>query len=88
MGLIFDIISGNVKIEAISKKSFRPISALSHRLKYSTYLSMRVEDPVNRRGGLILGLVLISTENPNFEIASKNQFKNILSFRVLKYAKK
>jgi len=51
-------------------------------------LSMRDEDPVNRRGGLILGLVLISTENPNFEIASKNQFKNILSFRVLKYAKK
>jgi|GEM_PF-7043431 len=88
MGLIFDIISGNVKIEAISKKSFRPISALSPHLKYSTYLSMRDEDPVNRRGGLILGLVLISTENPNFEIASKNQFKNILSFRVLKYAKK
>jgi hypothetical protein len=57
-------------IEAISKKSIRPISALSPRLKSSTYLSTRVEDPVNRRGGLILGLALISTENPNFEMAS------------------
>jgi hypothetical protein len=57
-------------LEAISKKSFRPISALSPRLKSSTYLSMRVEDPVNKRGGLIFGLALISAENPNFEITS------------------
>ncbi len=57
------------RLEAISKKFFRPISALSPRLKSSTHLSMRVEDPV-RRGVLILGLVLISTENPNFEMAS------------------
>jgi hypothetical protein len=60
----------NIYLEVISKKSFRPISVLSPRIKSSTYLSMRVEDPVKRRGGLILGLVLISTENPNFEIAS------------------
>jgi hypothetical protein len=40
------------------------------RLKSSTYLSMRVGDPVKKRGGVILGLVLISTENPNLEIAS------------------
>ena len=60
------------------KKSFRPISALSPRLKSSTYDSTRVGDPVNRRGGLILGLAFfprrsvaeISTENPDFEIAS------------------
>jgi len=32
---------------------------------------MRVGDPVNRRGGLTLGLVLISTENPNFKTAFK-----------------
>jgi hypothetical protein len=48
------------QIEAISKKSFRPISALSPRLKSSTYLSMRVEDPVNGRGGLILGPAFLS----------------------------
>jgi hypothetical protein len=47
-------------LEAISKKSFRPISALSPRIKSSTYLSMRVEDPVNRRDGLILGLAFLS----------------------------
>jgi hypothetical protein len=41
---------------------------------------MRVEDPVKRLGGLCLGLAFlsrwswreISTENPNFEIASRN----------------
>jgi hypothetical protein len=57
-------------LEAISKKSFRPILALSPRLKSLTYLSMRVKDPVNKRGGLILGLALISIENPNFDMAS------------------
>ena len=31
---------------------------------------MRVEDPVNKRGGLILGLALISNKNPDFEMAS------------------
>jgi hypothetical protein len=36
---------------------------------------MRVEDPVKKRGGLILGLVLISTENSNFEIASGDWFR-------------
>jgi hypothetical protein len=35
---------------------------------------MRVEDPVNKRGGLILSLALISNENPNFEMASKEKF--------------
>jgi hypothetical protein len=45
------------ELEAVSKKSFHPISALSPRIKSSTYLSLRVDDPVIRRGGLILGLV-------------------------------
>ena len=50
-----NVIYGKENMEAISKKSFRPISALSPRIKSSTYLSMRVGDPVTR-GGLILGL--------------------------------
>ena len=58
-------------LEAISKKSFCPISALRPRLKSSTYMSMPVEDPGLERGGLSLGLALISNKNPNFEIASK-----------------
>ena len=66
------LIIRNSHIEAISKKSFRPISALSPRLKSSTYLSMRVEDPVKRRDELIPRLVLISTENPNFVTASSS----------------
>jgi hypothetical protein len=41
-------------------------------------LDMRVEDPVNRRDGLILGLVLISTENPYFEIASNFREKILI----------
>ena len=51
---------GMSNLEAISKKFFRPISVLIPRLKSSTYLSMRVEDPVNRRDGLILGLAFLS----------------------------
>jgi hypothetical protein len=35
---------------------------------------MRVGGPANWRGGLILGLVLILTENSDFEIASKWDF--------------
>ena len=40
------------------------------RFKSSTYLSMRVEDPVNNRGGLKLGSALIFNQNLYFEIAS------------------
>jgi hypothetical protein len=71
------------------KKSFRPIrrrrakvSALSPRLKSSTYLSMRVEDPVNKRGGLTLGPVSISNENPNFEMASNKLFGTLMCSRI------
>jgi hypothetical protein len=39
---------------------------------------MRVEDPVERRGGLILGLALISTENPDFEMASKQRITEVM----------
>jgi len=39
---------------------FSPTSALEPRFKYSTYLSMRVEDPVNRRDGLKLGPAFLS----------------------------
>ncbi len=35
---------------------------------------MRVEDPVNRRGGLKLGSVLILNQNLYFEMASINKF--------------
>jgi hypothetical protein len=38
----------------------RQASALKPRFKSSTYLSMRVEDPVNRRGGLKLGSAFLS----------------------------
>jgi hypothetical protein len=48
--------------KAISKKSFRPISALMPRFKSSAYVSMPA--------ALNLGLALISRENPDFEKAS------------------
>jgi hypothetical protein len=44
---------------------------------------MHIEDPVNGRGELILGLASISTENPNFEIASKKVKPGIFFFRRL-----
>jgi hypothetical protein len=47
-------------VEAISKKSFVPISVLELRFKSSTYLSMRVEDSVNRRSGLKLDPAFLS----------------------------
>lgn len=46
-------------LEAISKKSFGPISVLGSRFIASEYLSMRVENSVNRRGGLNLGPVFL-----------------------------
>jgi hypothetical protein len=53
-------------------------SALKPRFKSSTCLSMRVEDPVNRRGGLKLGsdflsrrvLAGILNQNLYFDMAS------------------
>ena len=36
------------------------VSVLGPRFNSSEYLSMRVEDPVNRRDGLILGLAFLS----------------------------
>jgi hypothetical protein len=39
---------------------------------------MRVEDPVNRRGGLKLGSVLILNQNLYFEMASNSFLKVIL----------
>jgi hypothetical protein len=50
----------NELLEAISKESFDPTSALKPRFKSSTYLSMRVEDPVNSRGGLKFGSAFLS----------------------------
>ena len=47
-------------LEAISKKSFGPVSALGPGFNSSEYLSMRVEDPVNSRGGLNLGPAFLS----------------------------
>jgi len=44
---------------------------LGPRFNPSEYLSMRVEDPVNMRGGLNFGPALILNQNPIFEIASK-----------------
>jgi len=35
-------------------------SALESRFKSATYLSMRVEDPVNKRGGLKFGSAFLS----------------------------
>ncbi len=40
--------------------SFVPISVLSPRFNFSEYPSMRVEDPVNRRGGLNLAPAFLS----------------------------
>ena len=62
----------NRTLEAISKKFFSPgigVESLSQVLDILEYAC-----------GLILGLALISNENPNFEIASGliiNFFKNI-----------
>jgi len=58
-------------LEAISKKSFVPISVLGPRFNSLTYLSMRVEDPVTSRGGLKLGPALTLSQNPIFETAYK-----------------
>ena len=52
--------------------SFGPISVLSPRFNSSEYLSMRVEDPDNMRGGLNLGPALTLNQNPIFEMASTN----------------
>ncbi len=57
------------KLEAISKMSFGPISVLGPRFISSEYLSMRVEDPFNSRGGFNLGPALILNQNPIFEMA-------------------
>ena len=53
-------------------------SALASRFKSSTYLSMRIEDPVSKRGGLKLGTAFLSRwilagdleQNLYFEMAS------------------
>jgi hypothetical protein len=52
---------------------FGPISVLSPRFNSSEYLSMRVEDPGIRRGGLNLGPALILSQNPIFEMAYSNK---------------
>jgi hypothetical protein len=43
---------------------------LGPRFNSSEYRSMRVEDPVNMRGGLILGPALTLSQNPISETAS------------------
>jgi len=60
-------------VEAISKKSFRPISALNPRIKSSTYLRV---DPRSRLPSLPEGDAgqVISAENPNFEMVSNKCF--------------
>jgi hypothetical protein len=65
---------GPVFLEAISKKYFHPISALSLRIKSSTYLSMRVEDPVNKRGELILGLAFLTRRSSAGNLERKSCF--------------
>jgi len=60
--------SRDQKIEAISKKSFRPIRR--RRTSIGVEPSYQVLDILEYACGLILGLALISTENPNFEMAS------------------
>ena len=60
--------------------SFGPISVLGPRFNSSEYLSMRVEDPVDRRGGLNLGSALTLNQNPIFEMASNYIPSNFSSF--------
>jgi hypothetical protein len=48
------------------------------RFNSSEYWSMRVEDPVNRRGGLKLGPVLTLNQNLIFEMASNKNLKKVL----------
>jgi len=62
-------------LEAISKKSFRPIRRSKmplavRRTSIGVVPSSQVLDILEYACGLILGLALISTENPNFEITS------------------
>ena len=47
-------------LKAILKRSFGPVSVLGPRFNSSEYFSMRVEDPVNSRGGLNLGPAFLS----------------------------
>jgi hypothetical protein len=60
------------------KKVFSPDIGVEPSSQVLDILDMRVEDPVNRRCGLILGLVLISTENPNFEESSRFREKILI----------
>jgi len=49
---------------------------------------MRVEDPVNKRGGLKLGSALILNQNLYFEMASETVEKpSINDFAIHKYLK-
>jgi hypothetical protein len=61
-------------LEAISKQSFGPTSALKPRLKSSTYLSMRFEDPVSSRGGLKLGSAFLSRWDLAGDLEPKSLF--------------
>jgi hypothetical protein len=56
------------------KKVFFPISVLGPRFNSSTYLSMRVEDPVNRRGGLKLGPAFLSRRYSSGDLVPKSYF--------------
>ena len=55
-------------VEALSKKSFRP--TLQRRTSLGVEPSSQILDILEYACGLILGLVLISNENLNFERAS------------------
>jgi len=66
-------------IEVISKKSFCPIRRSKmplavRRTSIGVEPSSQVLDILEYASGLTLGLVLISNENPNFEITSIKKF--------------
>jgi hypothetical protein len=63
-------------LEAISKKSFGPIFVLGPRFNASEYLSVRVEDPVNRRGGLNLGSAFLSRWLLAGDLEPKSYFRD------------
>jgi hypothetical protein len=44
---------------------------------------MRVEDPVNRRGGLKLGSASILSQNLYFEMAYRDIVSNMFGFKCL-----
>ena len=74
--IIFELLISRDVIRSYLKKVFSPgigVESLSQVLDILEYAC-----------GLILGLALISNENPNFEIASKQQFATAAVYNKLR----